>query len=253
MGFLPLGIDGPARQSVAVMVYLIIAINALVFLHQVSSGEPFTNGYSMVPYNITHDDPRFGVQHLVVGGHQADIRLYPGPHPIFLTLLTSMFMHGSPMHIIGNMLYLFVFGRQIEDLLGKLRFVIFYLLCGLAASAAQIIADPDSIIPNLGASGAIAGVLGAFLVKYPTRSVLVEVEARIAYLPAVLVLGGWFALQVFEQLGSRFAGAQGGVAYMAHIGGFITGVVLVFLFSGLRTTPPEAAAAPDGQPYDRYR
>ncbi len=252
MGFLPLGIDGPARQSVAAMVYLIIAINVAVFVHQLSSGEPFTNGYATVPYEITHGVDLIGSRTIASGGEMHVIRHYPGPHPIYLTLLTSMFMHGSPMHIFGNMLYLFIFGRQIEDLLGKLRFVIFYLLCGLAASAAQIIADPESIIPNLGASGAIAGVLGAFLVKYPTRSVRVEMEAMITSLPAVIVLGGWFALQVWEQLQSRFAGAQGGVAYMAHIGGFIAGVALVFLFRGLRTTPPDAAAA-DGQPDDRYR
>jgi membrane associated rhomboid family serine protease len=164
-----------------------------------------------------------------------------------------MFMHGSPMHIFGNMLYLFIFGRQIEDLLGKLGFVVFYLLCGLAASAAQILADPNSIIPNLGASGAIAGVLGAFLVKYPTSSVRVEMEAMITALPAVLVLGGWFALQVVEHLQSRFSGAQGGVAYMAHIGGFIAGVVLVFLFSGLRTTAKAPAGEVEGPSDERYR
>jgi membrane associated rhomboid family serine protease len=253
MGFLPIGDDNSMRQSTPVMVYAIIAINVAVYALQVARGEPFTNGYSTVPYEITHGVDLIGITHIDIDGHQGNIHHYPGPHPIYLTLLTSMFMHGSPMHIIGNMLYLWIFGDQIEDLVGKLRFVFFYLFCGLAASAAQIVCDPESMIPNLGASGAIAGVLGAYLVKYPTNGVQVVVLRSITTLPAFIVLGAWFALQVWEQLNSRYAGAQGGVAYMAHIGGFISGVVLVFLLSGLRTTPLGAPAARDDERDQRWR
>ena len=246
MGFLPIGDDNSMRQSTPVVVYLLIAANVAVYVLQVLLGEPFTNGFSTVPYEITHDVDLVGVQHIRDAGHVLSIYLYPGPVPIYLTLLTSMFMHGSPMHIIGNMLYLGIFGDQIEDLIGKFRFIVFYLCCGLVASLAQIAGDPNSLIPNLGASGAIAGVLGAYLVKYPTNGVQVIVMRTLMTLPAFLVLGSWFALQVFEQISSRFAQAQGGVAYMAHIGGFIAGVVLVFVFSGLRTTPLGATRQDDG-------
>ncbi len=237
MGFLPLGDDNSARHSVPVVVYLLIAANAAMFALQLAQGETFTNGYATIPYEITHHTDLTGDQSIEVDGKSYGIHQYPGPSPIWLTLLSSMFMHGGWMHILGNMLYLWIFGDQIEDLLGKVKFVIFYLLCGLAASAAQIAADPDSIIPNLGASGAIAGVLGAYLVKYPTNGVRVIVGRWPTVLPAWIVLGGWIGLQVLEQFQSLRMQAQGGVAYMAHIGGFITGVVLVFLFSGLRRTP----------------
>ena len=237
MGFLPLGDDNSTRHSAPVVVYLLIAANAAMFALQLAQGEPFTNGYATVPYEITHHTDLVGDQVLSVDGKPYHLNHYAGPSPIWLTLLTSMFMHGGWMHILGNMLYLWIFGDQIEDLLGKVKFVVFYLLCGLAASAAQIAADPDSIIPNLGASGAIAGVLGAYLVKYPTNGVRVIVGRALTTLPAWIVLGGWIGLQVLEQFQSLRVQAQGGVAYMAHIGGFAAGVVLVFLFSGLRRTP----------------
>jgi membrane associated rhomboid family serine protease len=253
MGFLPIGDDNSMRQSMPVVVYGLIAANVAVYLIQMARGEPFTNGYSTVPYEITHGVDLVGTRHLLMGTHDVAIHHYPGPVPIYLTLITSMFMHGSPMHIIGNMLYLWIFGDQIEDLVGKIKFIFFYFACGLAASAAQIACDPDSVIPNLGASGAIAGVLGAYLVKYPTNGVQVIVLRTLTTLPAFIVLGSWFGLQVYEQITSRFAQAQGGVAYMAHIGGFITGVVLVFLLSGLRTTPLGASQSYRDDPQDRYR
>ena len=237
MGFLPLGDDNSLRRSLPVVTYLLIAANAAVFALQLARGEAFTNGFSTVPYEITHHTDLVGDQTLEVDGHAYHLRHYPGPSPIWLTLLTSMFMHGGWLHILGNMLYLWIFGDQIEDLLGKVKFTVFYLACGLAASAAQIACGPDSIVPNLGASGAIAGVLGAYLVKYPTNDVRVIVGRLPTVLPAWMVLGGWIALQVLEQFQSLRLQAQGGVAYMAHIGGFVTGVVLVFLVSGLRRTP----------------
>ncbi len=241
MGFLPLGDDNSQVRTTPWLVWLIIGINAGVWLLQLLWGERFTNGWSVVPYELSHNvditsASASALQVLVVDGKAHHIAQYPGPWPIQFTLLSSMFMHGSWMHIIGNMLYLWIFGDQIEDLLGKVRFVIFYLLCGLLAGIAQIAMDPNSIIPNLGASGAIAGVLGAYLVKYPTNGVRVLILNTIMSVPAFLVLGGWIGLQVVEQMNSLAVQSSGGVAYMAHIGGFAAGVVLVFLFSGLRRT-----------------
>jgi rhomboid family protein len=137
-------------------------VNALVWLLQLQMGASFTNGWSTVPYGITHDQDLTGTRTVEAGGRTFPVRLYPGPTPIYLTLLSAMFMHGSWVHILGNMLYLWIFGDQIEHLLGRGRFLTFYLLCGLAASAAQILYSPDSVVPSLGASGAIAGVLGAY-------------------------------------------------------------------------------------------
>jgi membrane associated rhomboid family serine protease len=252
MGFLPLGDDNQERLSTPVLVMGIIALNAAMWAVQLARGEPFTNGYATVPYEIVHGTDLVGDRYLQAGRELVAIHHAPGPVPIYLTLLTSMFMHGSWMHILGNMLYLWIFGDQIEDLLGKVKFAVFYLLCGLAASLAQIAMDPESVIPNLGASGAIAGVLGAYLVKYPTNGVRVIFINQVVVLPAFVVLGVWIGLQVFEQTRSLSGQAQGGVAYMAHIGGFATGVVLVFLFSGLRRTSASAGAdGPDS--YDRYR
>lgn len=254
MGFLPLGDDNSRVHATPWLVWLIIGINAGVWLLQLLWGERFTNGWSVIPYEISHnlDVTRASdaaLQVLVVDGKAHHIPQYPGPVPIQLTLLSSMFMHGSWMHIIGNMLYLWIYGDQIEDLLGKVRFILFYLLCGLLAGIAQIAMNPESIIPNLGASGAIAGVLGAYLVKYPGNGVRVIVMNSIQVVPAFLVLGGWIALQVIEQMNSLAVKSSGGVAYMAHIGGFVAGMVLVFLFSGLRRT---SASHDDDPRYGGY-
>ena len=162
--------------------------------------------------------------------------------PAELTILTSMFMHGGWMHIIGNMLYLWIFGNNIEDVLGHVRFVLFYLLCGTAAALAQSLADTHSEIPMIGASGAIAGVLGAYLVLFPRAHVLVLVPlgffTQVMRLPALFVLGFWFVLQLFQG-GLMAPGKEGGVAYLAHVGGFVAGIILIFLLGGRR--PPTAA------------
>jgi membrane associated rhomboid family serine protease len=173
------------------------------------------------------------------------LRHYAGPTPIYLTLLTSMFMHGSWMHIIGNMLYLWIFGDQIEDELGHGKFLLFYLLCGLAAGLAQVFYSPDSLIPALGASGAIAGVLGAYLIRHPTRRVRVMFAYNVLALPAFIVLGGWIVLQIISQV--SVVGGTGGVAYMAHIGGFIAGVVLIFVLGGLRARTGAAGGVAGGR------
>ena len=234
---LPLRDDDTDRHTVPVVTYALIGVNVLVWLIELSVGDRFINGYSTVPFEITHGTDLVGMQTIQAGGQSFPIRLYPGPTPIYLTLLTSMFMHASWMHIGGNMLYLWIFGDNIEDRIGSAKFLAFYLICGLAASAADIMFKTNSVIPSLGASGAIAGVLGAYLVLFPRRTVRVLVARQIVNMPAFIVLGLWILLQIFSQI-SIVGGQTGGVAYMAHIGGFIAGVALIFLFGGRRTPAP---------------
>ncbi|TMB97181.1 MAG: rhomboid family intramembrane serine protease [Chloroflexi bacterium] len=190
----------------------IIAVNALVFLLELIRGETFVTSWSVIPAGI-------------VAGHH------------LITILTAMFMHASWSHILGNMIFLWAFGPEVEDLMHPRRYLVFYLLGGLAATAAQVAADPSSTVPNLGASGAIAAVMGAFLVTYPRdriRSLLVIfVFVRTAYIPAALLIGVWFLTQ-FVNLGAVAQQPAGGVAYAAHVGGFIFGAVTARLFEGPR-------------------
>lgn len=246
---LPIGDDNQGRQTTPFVVYIIIVINIVVFVLfqqavSTAQGEYFTYGYAVVPYEITNGTDLkepivvrpaasdFGTR----AGRPMEIPQAPGPSPIYLTLLTAMFMHGGWMHIIGNMLYLWIFGDNVEDNFGHGKFLIFYLICGLAASFAQILVDPTSPIPSLGASGAIAGVLGAYLIMFPRNRVRVLLPLGLIFLftpielPAVVVLGFWIVIQIFSQATASFQGAQGGVAYMAHIGGFAVGFVLCLLF-----------------------
>ena len=234
---MPLRDDDSDRRTVPVVTYALIAVNILVWLIELALGEKFINGYSTVPFEITHNTDLAGMQTVQAGGQSIPIHLYPGPTPIYLTLLSSMFMHASWLHIAGNMLYLWIFGDNIEDRIGHLKFLFFYLICGLAASAADIMFKTDSIIPSLGASGAIAGVLGAYLVLFPKRQVKVLLMRQIVNMPAFMALGLWILLQVFSQI-SVVGGEAGGVAYMAHIGGFVAGIALIFLFGGRRVPPP---------------
>ncbi len=155
-----------------------------------------------------------------------------------------MFMHGGLSHIGGNMLYLWIFGDNVEDNMGKVRFLIFYLLCGFLASAAHILVAPNSRVPSLGASGAIAGVLGAYLVMFPRNSVRVLMFMQIIPVPAMIVVGLWGVLQFINGFGSlASAGSSGGVAYMAHVGGFVAGIVLCFLFRDRSLSVPEQRQA----------
>ncbi|MFQ5856332.1 MAG: rhomboid family intramembrane serine protease [Anaerolineae bacterium] len=158
----------------------------------------------------------------------------PSLQPAFLTVFTAMFMHGGFLHIFGNMLYLWIFGNNIEDNMGPVRFLVFYLACGVAATYAQVAVDPISRIPNIGASGAIAGVLGAYLVMHPRAQVetllFLGYLIRVVRLPAVLVLGFWIVIQLLQGVLSLGMTQTGGVAWFAHIGGFIAGLVLVNIF-----------------------
>jgi rhomboid family protein len=147
-------------------------------------------------------------------------------------MLTAMFLHGSPLHLAGNMLYLWIFGDNVEEVLGTVRYVIVYLACGLMGTVLQVAANPDSLIPTLGASGAIAGVMGAYVVWFPHNQVRVLVFRFITHLPAYIVIGGWILIQIWEGVGSvGRLGEVGGVAYLAHVGGAATGIIVALLFS----------------------
>ena len=213
MGVIPLS-DATRRPSrIPVMTASIIAVNALMFVIELVGGDTFVTTWSLHPADI------------VAGRH-------------LITILTSMFMHGSWSHILGNMVFLWAFGPEIEDLMGRRKYLVFYLLGGLAATAAQVAADPSSTVPNLGASGAIAAVMGAFLVTYPRdriRSLLVIVIfVQMAYIPAALLIGVWFLTQLVSLGAVAPQQSSGGVAYAAHVGGFIFGAVAARLFEGRR-------------------
>jgi Uncharacterized membrane protein (homolog of Drosophila rhomboid) len=233
----PLGDDNRSRTTTPYVTWFLIAANVLVFIYQLMN-ESFTYGYSVVPYEITHGVDLIGPGGFNRAGEMVKPPQSPGPSPIYLTFLSSMFMHGGYMHIGGNMLYLWIFGDNVEDAMGHVKFLIFYLICGVIASMTHVFFDANSTIPSLGASGAIAGVLGAYLILHPKQSVRVLVPfgffSRITELPAIVVIGFWALLQVFGGLGSIAHTAQSGVAYMAHVGGFVAGLILVFLFRSSR-------------------
>jgi len=204
----PIGDDDSARRTVPVVTYALIVLNLLFFFLELSAGEPFIMRWAFVPS-----------------------RFVANPFADILTLFSSMFMHAGWLHLGGNMLYLWIFGDNVEDRFGHIKFLIFYLLCGLAATAAQMAFSLSSDIPNLGASGAIAGVLGAYILMFPKGSVRVLQGSRVIQVPALIVIGIWIALQLFSGIGTVASAAQsGGVAYMAHIGGFVAGFVLTFVF-----------------------
>ena len=162
-------------------------------------------------------------------GNEGRITLYPTPLPVYFNFLTSMFMHGGIAHILGNMLFLWIFGDNLENLLGHVRYAIFYLLSGFAAAVAQVIMGPDSVIPMLGASGAISGVLGGYILLFPTRQVRAIIFNFFTTVPAYVAIGIWIVYQIV--LGYMTPAGTGGVAYMAHIGGFAAGLVLIKLFA----------------------
>jgi len=209
-GMIPLSDASREPRSFPVVTTGIIVVNAFVFVMELMGGDAFVMKWSLIPANV-------------VAGHH------------WITILTAMFMHAGWLHIIGNMVFLWAFGPEVEDAMGPLWYLPFYLLSGLAASLAQIALAPASTVPNLGASGAIAGVMGAFLVTYPRDRIrtvlLLGWFTRITFIPAALLIGLWFVIQLFSQVGA-VANAQsgGGVAYAAHVGGFIFGAVTARIF-----------------------
>jgi len=206
----PIGDDDTARRTVPLVTYALIALNVVLFFVELSGGDAFVGKWAFVPR-----------------------RFLANPSGDVPTLFASMFMHAGWVHLGGNMLYLWIFGDNVEDRFGHIKFTIFYLLCGLAATAAQLAFSVGSTVPNLGASGAIAGVLGAYILLFPQGSVKVLQGQRVVQMPALIVIGMWIVLQFFSGIGSISNTAQtGGVAYMAHIGGFAAGFMLTLVFRG---------------------
>lgn len=230
--FLPLKDINPTSRRPVVTISL-IAINVLVYLYQMAQGQAgfhaITASLGATPFEITRMTD-------LVGRMGYHIVHYPGPKPIFLTLFTSMFLHGSILHLGGNMLYLWIFGNNIEDILGPVKFILFYFACGMAAHALHIASNPSSIIPTVGASGAIAGVLGAYLIAYPHARILtlmfLFIFIRLAVLPAFVIIIFWFFIQLVSGLTSLGGMATGGVAWFAHIGGFLAGIALIYAMAG---------------------
>jgi membrane associated rhomboid family serine protease len=204
----PIGDDNTARRSTPIVTYALIAINVAVFLLELQRGDSFIREWAFIP-------ARFGAE----------------PASNIDNIFTAMFMHGGWMHLFGNMLYLWIFGDNVEDRFGKPLYLLFYLVTGIAATMAQYAVSSGSTIPNVGASGAIAGVLGAYLVLFPKARVNVIVPGgMVMALPALIVLGFWMVLQVFSGVGAIATtdetASTGGIAYMAHVGGFVAGMAL---------------------------
>jgi membrane associated rhomboid family serine protease len=214
---LPLKDDNPTSSFPFVTIGIILA-NGLIFFHQITldfaASQRFIYQWGAIPYQITHGEV---------------LRVTPSI-PLPLTIFSSIFLHGGFLHIFGNMLYLWIFGNNIEDSLGHFRFFLFYLVCGLFAGVAQIVSSPDSTVPMIGASGAIAGVLGAYLILFPGARILtlvfIIIFVKVIRIPALIVLGFWFFIQLLGVGG----GADTNVAFLAHIGGFIAGLILVKIF-----------------------
>lgn len=234
----PIGDDNSDRTATPLVNYLLIAINVLVFvfLQGMGNNEKFTYAYSTVPQEIRTGQDVDKPVTVELGGQKGTIDLQPTPIPVYLTLLTSMFMHGGWAHLLGNMLFLWIFGDNIENALGRVRYLIFYLVTGLIASLAHVISTfvlgDNPYIPSLGASGAISGVLGGYLLLFPKRQVRVIMLRVLTTVPAIVAIGLWFVLQLISAFGVISSGpeAGGGVAFMAHVGGFIAGLVLVKFF-----------------------
>jgi membrane associated rhomboid family serine protease len=207
----PIGDDDSGRRSVPIVTYILIVVNVLVFLLELNQGNNFIRTWSFIPREFS-------------GSPATEIQ----------TVISAMFMHGGWVHLFGNMLYLWIFGDNVEDNFGSFRFLVFYILCGIAATFAQFAVSPMSNVPNLGASGAIAGVLAAYIVLFPQGRVSVLIGRGITEVPAIVAIGLWIVLQVVSGIGAITNSTQtadlGGVAYMAHVGGFVAGLVLVFFF-----------------------
>ncbi len=206
----PIGDDNSSRRRFPLVTYALIALNILFFFVELAGGDAFIQQWAFVPSRFMAD-----------------------PVGDSLTLFTAMFMHAGWLHLGGNMLYLWIFGDNVEDRFGHIQFTVFYLLCGLAATFAQLAFSLDSNVPNLGASGAVAGVLGAYILLFPQGKVRVLMGRSVVPMPALVVIGLWIVLQLFSSIGSITNTADtGGVAYMAHVGGFIAGFALTFVLRG---------------------
>lgn len=251
----PLTDDNRDRSSLPIVNMGLIAANVLVFVLMQGMGEnlDFTYAFSTVPVEITSGDDLvtddsyvsvqtpYGEQEMLMPG------LRPTPFSVYLTLLTSMFMHAGFAHLLGNMWFLWIFGDNIEHDLGKIRYLLFYLLCGLLASLTHVVMNhsgPSATIPSLGASGAISGVMGGYLVLHPHRRVTVLLFRLVTQVPGYVAVGMWFVFQIVSSMMALGGGEGGGVAYGAHIGGFIAGAILAKPFTIGRTTLPPPRQVP---------
>jgi rhomboid family protein len=230
---LPIGDDREAGAGHGLVTYALVGLNVLAFFLEIARPagalQAFVTAWGVVPREYS------------AGRDLAPLI----PLPFWSTLLTSMFLHGGWMHLGGNMLYLWIFGDNLEHRMGRVRFLVFYLLCGLAAGVAHIVFNSESGVPTVGASGAISGVLGGYLLLFPGNRVRVLMYGGISQVPAVVVLGMWIVIQVLNSAGAMARTADtGGVAYLAHVGGFAAGLVLAKLFA--RRSP--AVAAPYRDP-----
>ncbi len=207
----PVGDDNTQRRTTPYVTFALVGLNILVFLIELSGGDQFIQDWAFVPAHFSAN-----------------------PEANAVTIFSAMFMHGGWLHLFGNMLFLWIFGDNVEDRFGHLKFLIFYLLAGVAATFSQYAVSPESSVPNVGASGAIAGVLGAYILMFPQSRVNVLLGRQIVAMPAFVVLGLWIVLQLVSGVGTiaYTDESTGGVAYMAHIGGFISGVAMTFLFRG---------------------
>ena len=215
----PIGDDNSERRAVPVVTFILIGINVLVFLLELSGGDQFIENWAFIPARFAAD-----------------------PAGNAVTILTAMFMHGGWMHLFGNMLFLWIFGDNVEDRLGRAKFLLFYVAAGVAGTMAQFALMPNATVPNVGASGAIAGVLGAYILMFPQKRVDVLLGRQVVAMPALIVIGAWIALQLVSGVGTIAytdeSANVGGVAYMAHIGGFAAGFLMAFLLRGL--VPPQS-------------
>ncbi len=231
---LPLG-DVEKTRIVPIATYLLILVNIALFFVELDQGMSFQVSYSATPYEITH---AFDIAEPVPLILEADrvpgeklIEHGPIPCSVYLTLLTSMFLHASPLHLAFNMLFLWIFGDNVEEVLGSFLYILAYLVCGLVGTVAQILVTPDSTINILGASGAIAGLMGAYLIWYPHNRVRVLFFNFLTEMPAFLVIGIWLLIQIGMSVGSiHQLGEVGGVAYLAHVGGATTGLLIGLAF-----------------------
>ena len=238
---LPIGDDNSDRTVTPLVNYLLIALNVAVFVffQGLGSNERFTYAFSTVPAEIVsgHDVVRpVTIKDPVSGEVAGTFQLEPTPIPVYLTLITSMFMHGGFAQIFGNMLHLWIFGDNLENVMGHLRYLVFYLVCGILAGLSHVFSTVmfggNPYLPSLGASGAISGVLAGYIVLFPSRRVRVIIFRTIQEVTAIWAIGIWFAFQLISGIGVLGSKAQeGGVAYAAHIGGFIAGLILVKFFA----------------------
>jgi membrane associated rhomboid family serine protease len=236
----PIGDQNEPGRGLPFITLAFIGLNIAVFLllQQAGADNDFTYGWSAIPFEVVNSVDLVRPEPITIGGERFLLPEAPGPDPIQLTLLSSMFMHAGWLHLGGNMLFLWVFGDNVEHRAGPILYLVVYLAFGVVGSLAQILSDAGSVIPTLGASGAISGVLGAYIVLFPTNRVTVFLFRFLTQVPAIVAIGIWIVFQLISGFGATVVSDEsaGGVAYLAHIGGFAAGVIVGLLLRAL--TPP---------------